>query len=179
MLCSAMKFEATGELDAGYSFERVPLKLANTLAPDALAGELQGEVMGHGRVRRGADRQWIGDLAVTSKSARLVMSQGDAAPAASALANQGTLLIYEDLVMQADFAGMKANAKLTAKLAHGGSVSASMTASDLNAPAPRIAGKIHGGHADACAFRRIRAGGGKPRWCCQCGNRCRWHDGET
>jgi hypothetical protein len=26
----------------------VPLKLANTLAPDALAGELQGEVMGHG-----------------------------------------------------------------------------------------------------------------------------------
>ena len=45
--------------------------------------------------------------------------------------------------MQADFAGMKANAKLTAKLAHGGSVSASMTASDLNAPAPRIAGKIN------------------------------------
>ena len=64
------------------------------------------------------------------------------APAAAALANQGTLLIYEDLDMQADFAGMKANAKLTAKLEHGGSLSASMTASDLNAPAPRIAGKI-------------------------------------
>jgi len=143
VLCSAIKFEATGELDAGYSFERVPLKLANTLAPDALAGELQGEVMGHGRVRRGADRQWIGDLAVTSKSARLVMAQGEAAPAAAALANQGALLIYEDLDMHADFAGMKANAKLTAKLEHGGSVSASMTASDLNAPVPRIAGKIH------------------------------------
>ena len=142
VLCSAMKFEASGALDAGYSFERVPLKLANTLAPDALAGELQGEVQGHGRVRRGADGQWIGDLAVTSESARLVMAQGDAAPAAAALANQGTLLIYENLDMQADFAGMKANAKLTAKLAHGGSVSASMTASDLNAPAPRIAGKI-------------------------------------
>ena len=74
VLCTAMKFEATGALDAGYSFERVPLKLANTLAPDALAGELQGEVQGHGRVRRGADRQWIGDLAVTSESARLVMA---------------------------------------------------------------------------------------------------------
>ena len=143
VLCTALKFEATGVLDAGYSFERVPLKLANTLAPDALSGELQGDVQGHGRVRRGADGQWIGDLAVTSQSARLVMAQGEAVPAAAALANQGTLLIYEDLVMQADFAGMKANAKLTAKLAHGGSVSASMTASELNAPAPRIAGKIH------------------------------------
>ena len=42
VLCSAMKFEASGALDAGYSFERVPLKLANTLAPDALAGRVAG-----------------------------------------------------------------------------------------------------------------------------------------
>ena len=81
VLCSAMKFEASGALDAGYSFEHVPLKLANTLAPDALAGELQGEVQGHGRVRRGADGQWIGDLAVTSESARLVMAEGEEDPA--------------------------------------------------------------------------------------------------
>ena len=120
----------------------MPLKLANTLAPDALAGELQGDVQGHGRVRRGADGQWIGDLAVTSESARLVMAEGEEADAAAPLATQGTLLIYENLDMQADFAGMKATAKLTAKLEHGGSVSASLTASDLNAPAPRIAGKI-------------------------------------
>jgi translocation and assembly module TamB len=142
VLCSAMKFEASGVLDAGYSFEHVPLKLANTLAPDALAGELQGELQGHGRVRRGTDGQWIGDLAVTSESARLVLSEGAEASAAAPLADQGTLLIYENLDMQADFAGMKANAKLTAKLAHGGNVSASITASDLNAPAPRLAGKI-------------------------------------
>jgi translocation and assembly module TamB len=146
VLCSAMKFEASGAIDAGYSFERVPLKLANTLAPDALAGELQGEVQGHGRVRRGADGQWIGDLAVTSESARLVMAQGDekseAALAATALASEGSLLIYENLDMQADFAGMKASAKLSAKLAHGGNVNAAITASDLNAPAPRIAGLI-------------------------------------
>jgi translocation and assembly module TamB len=140
VLCSAMKFEASGALDAGYSFERVPLKLANTLAPDSLAGDLQGDVQGHGRVRRGTDRQWIGDLAVTSESARLVLT--DAAGVAAPLATQGTLLIYENLDVQADFAGMKARAKLTAKLDHGGSVSASMTASDLNAIAPRIAGRI-------------------------------------
>ncbi|HEY6125143.1 MAG TPA: translocation/assembly module TamB domain-containing protein [Steroidobacteraceae bacterium] len=142
VLCSALKFEASGALDAGYSFERVPLKLANTLAPDALSGELQGEVQGHGRVRRGADGQWIGDLAVTSESARLVMAEGEEIPAAAALANEGSLLIYENLDAQVDFAGMKANAKLTARLAHGGSISATLTASDLNAPAPRIAGNI-------------------------------------
>ena len=147
VLCSAMKFEASGALDAGYSFERVPLKLANALAPDALAGELQGEVQGHGRVRRGMDGQWIGDLAVTSESARLVLAQGDdkseTAAAATKLATEGYLLIYENLDLQADFAGMKANAKLTAKLAHGGSVNASLTASDLNAPAPSIQGSIN------------------------------------
>jgi translocation and assembly module TamB len=132
VLCSALKFEASGALDAGYSFERVPLKLANALAPDALAGELQGEVQGHGRVRRGTNGQWIGDLAVTSESGRLVMAEGA----------EGTLLIYENLDIQADFAGMKANARLTASLAHGGSLSTSLTASDLNAPAPRITGKI-------------------------------------
>jgi translocation and assembly module TamB len=149
VLCSAMTFEASGALDAGYSFERVPLKLANTLAPEALAGELQGEVKGHGRVRRAADGQWIGDLAVTSESARLVMapaegeSEGKGAAAAQALASQGTLLIYEDLDVQVDFAGMKANAKLTAKLDHGGSVNASLKASDLNAAAPRVAGNIN------------------------------------
>ena len=141
VLCSAMKFEASGALDAGYSFERVPLKLANSLAPGALSGELQGEVQGHGRVRRGADGQWIGDLAVTSESAHLVVADGDPAPAA-ALASQGRLLIYENLNLQVDFAGMKANAKLDAKLAHGGALDASLTASDLNAAAPRVAGKI-------------------------------------
>jgi len=146
VLCSAMKFEASGAIDAGYSFEKVPLKLANALAPDALAGELQGDVQGHGRVRRGADGQWIGDLAVTSESARLVLAQGEeegeAKLAATKLATEGSLLIYENLDLQADFAGMKANAKLSAKLAHGGNVNASITASDLNAPAPHIAGLI-------------------------------------
>lgn len=148
VLCTAMKFEASGAIDAGYSFERVPLKLANTLAPDALAGELQGDVQGHGRVRRGANGEWIGDLAVTSESARLVLAQGEdkdkseSVAAATALATEGSLLIYEDLDIQADFAGMKASAKLSAKLAHGGSVNASITASDLNAPAPSIAGLI-------------------------------------
>ena len=144
VVCSALKFEgAGGVIDAGYSFEHVPLKLANSLAPEALAGELQGDVQGHGRVRRGADGQWTGDIAVTSESARLVMAEGEAADAVAPLAAQGTLLIYEDLDLQADFAGMKATAKLTAKLDHGGSVDASLIASDLNAPAPRISGKLN------------------------------------
>ena len=130
----------------GISFESVPLKLANALAPDALAGELQGDVQGHGRMRRGADGQWIGDVAVTSESARLVLAQGEERARPSwpqrSWQPRASLLIYEDLDIQADFAGMKVNAKLSAKLAHGGNVNASITASDLNAPAPHIAGLI-------------------------------------
>jgi translocation and assembly module TamB len=141
VLCSAVKLETAGPIDAGYSFEHVPLKLANSIAPDKLAGELQGEVQGHGRVRRGQDGQWIGDLAVTSESARLVLAKGDNA-AVAPLATQGTLLIYQNLDMQADFSGMKATAKLTAKLEHDGSLSANLTASDLNAATPRIGGRI-------------------------------------
>jgi translocation and assembly module TamB len=142
VLCSAMRFEGSGALDAGYSFEHVPLRIANALAPDALAGELQGEVQGHGRVRRGTDGQWMGDLAVTSESARLVMAPGEEADAVAPLANDGTLLIYENLDVQADFAGMRVTSKLKANLDHGGNVSASLVASDLNAPAPRIEGSI-------------------------------------
>jgi translocation and assembly module TamB len=143
VLCSAMRFEGSGAIDAGYSFEHVPLRIANALAPDALAGDLQGEVQGHGRVRRGTDGQWTGDLAVTSESARLVMAPGEQADAVAPLANEGTLLIYENLDVQADFAGMKATAKLKAGLDHGGNVSASLVASDLNAPEPRIEGSIN------------------------------------
>jgi hypothetical protein len=99
-----MKFEASGVLDAGYSFERVPLKLANTLAPARLPASCKARCRATAAYA-GTDGQWIGDLAVTSESARLVMATGEELPAAAALANQGTLLIYENLDMQADFRG--------------------------------------------------------------------------
>ena len=78
VLCSALKFEASGALDAGYSFEQVPLKLANTLAPEALAGRAAGR--GAGSWPRAARHRWPVDrrpARVTSESARLVMAEGE------------------------------------------------------------------------------------------------------
>jgi translocation and assembly module TamB len=138
LLCVAANVAADKSLTASYSFEHVPLDLANAFAPDALPGELRGEVAGHGRVRRGVDGQWFGEARVSSPQARLVMA-GDAAGAA-ALGND--LLLYENLDIGAKLEGLTARATLTASLDHGGSVKASVDASEITAAAPRIAGNV-------------------------------------
>jgi translocation and assembly module TamB len=139
VLCAAGKSEASGALEAGYSFEQVPLALANAIAPDAMPGQLRGEVAGHGGIRRGADGQWLGDVQLSSAAARLVMidESGD-----SAALGQRTWLIYENLELRADLRGMDATATLTAALMNGGSLKANLGASNLTAEAPAIEGRI-------------------------------------
>ena len=70
-LCAAVNSKPAS-LNASYSFEHVPLELANTLAPDVLPGELQGEVRVMAGRRR--DGQWFGDC-VTSSPPACVMAQ--------------------------------------------------------------------------------------------------------
>jgi translocation and assembly module TamB len=139
VLCAAAKLEASGEIEGGYSFEKVPLALANAIAPDALPGQLRGEVAGHGGIRRGADGQWLGDVKITSPSARLVMVDEGAETTSL---GQRTWLIYENLELQADLRGMNATASLTAALMNGGSLKAELGASNLTAEAPAIEGRI-------------------------------------
>ncbi|MBC8026096.1 MAG: translocation/assembly module TamB domain-containing protein, partial [Steroidobacteraceae bacterium] len=139
VLCAAGKMEASGAFEGGYSFEKVPLALANAIAPDAMPGQLRGEVAGHGGVKRGVDGQWLGDARITSPAARLVMldEKGD-----TAALGQRTWLIYENLEVQADLRGMNATATLTAALMNGGSLKANLGASNLTAEAPAIEGRI-------------------------------------
>jgi translocation and assembly module TamB len=139
VLCAAAKIEASGAIEGGYSFEKVPLALANAIAPDAMPGQLRGEVAGHGGIRRGADGQWLGDAKITSPSARLVMVDEGAETTAL---GQRTWLIYENLELQADLRGMNATASLTAVLMNGGSLKANFGASNLTAEAPAIEGRI-------------------------------------
>ncbi len=139
VLCAAGKMEASGAFEGGYSFEKVPLALANALAPDAMPGQLRGEVAGHGGVRRGADGQWLGDARITSPAARLVMldEAGD-----TAALGQRAWLIYENLELQAELRGMNAKATLTAALMNGGSLKANLGVANLTADAPTIEGRI-------------------------------------
>ncbi len=139
-LCVAANMQASGALEANYSFEKVQLGLANALAPEAMPGQLRGEVAGQGRVRRGEDGQWFGDARIASPEARLVM-QGEGA-GASPLGQQ-TWLLYQNLEVTAQLQGEAATANAKAALLDGGSLEAKMNASSLTSQAPGIDGMIH------------------------------------
>lgn len=139
LLCVAADVKANGALKASYSFDRVPLALANALAPDAMPGQLRGEVAGKGEVRRAVDGQWFGDARVGSASAHLVMAEEG--ESAAALGRE-TLQLYENLDLHAELQGTKADASLTAALQQGGSLKASFTVTNLSAPAPTLRGEV-------------------------------------
>jgi len=138
-LCLAANVAPSGALDASYSFEQVPLALANALAPTALPGQLRGEVAGSGHIRRADDGQWFGNARLASPSARIVLL--DEATRQSAL-GQHTLLIYENLVLEANLAGTRADARLKAALDHGGRVDGTVEISDLTAASPALRGDL-------------------------------------
>jgi translocation and assembly module TamB len=138
-LCVAASQEANGELDASYTFEKVPLALANAIAPDAMPGQLRGEVQGQGRIRRAAGGQWFGDADISSGGARLVML--DEEPGATALGQQ-TFTLYENLQLRATLEGNRAAARLEATLDHGGRLDGTLALGELMAAAPTLDGNL-------------------------------------
>ncbi len=138
-LCVEASVKNEGPIQASYSFEQVPLSLANALAPGAMPGQLRGELAGEGKVRREADGQWFGAANITSASAEMIMKEEGAEPAA--LGND-TILLYRDLKLQAALEGSKATAQLTAGLQHDGNLRATLTASNITAAAPSLAGRV-------------------------------------
>jgi translocation and assembly module TamB len=138
-LCAAVTTQASGALDASYSFAKVPLALANAIAPEAMPGQLRGEVQGQGKVRRAADGQWFGDAAIASAGARLVLL--DEEPGATALGQQ-TFTLYENLKLQARLEGSRATARLDASLDHGGRLEGSMAIGQLTSAAPTLDGTV-------------------------------------
>ncbi|HEX6636279.1 MAG TPA: translocation/assembly module TamB domain-containing protein [Steroidobacteraceae bacterium] len=135
--CVEAALQQDGALRAAYTFEHVPLGLANALAPEAIPGQLRGQVAGEGKVRREADGRWFGDARVTSASAQLVMrDEGES------VLGQRTLLLYENLDLRAALQGTAATANLTAGLQHAGSLKATMAIRDLTSAAPGLDGRI-------------------------------------
>jgi translocation and assembly module TamB len=137
--CVEAELRQDGAMRAAYSFDRVPLGLADALAPASMPGQLRGEVAGKGNLRRGTDGQWFGEATIESASAHMVMRDDE--PGQSVL-GQRTLLLYENLALRAELRGMNATANLTAGLEHGGSLKATLAAHDLTAAAPGIEGRI-------------------------------------
>jgi translocation and assembly module TamB len=138
-LCAEAALQQSGALRASYSFDRVPLGLANALAPEALPGQLRGEVAGVGQVRREADGRWFGEARIASASAEMVPGedQEDAA-----VLGQRSLLLYENLQLQAALQGTEARAQLSAGLQNGGNLRARLDVRDLTAAAPALDGRV-------------------------------------
>jgi translocation and assembly module TamB len=136
-LCMAANLAKGGALEASYSFEHVPLALANALAPQAMPGQLRGEVRGAGSLRRAPDGQWFGDARVDSPAARLVMEAAAQSPL-----GQHTYLLYENLAIEATLEGTRATARLDAALDHGGRLAGHVALSNLTADTPGLDGEI-------------------------------------
>ena len=147
-LCVQASLEKAGPIQAAYSFERVPLNLANALAPTALPGQLRGELQGEGKVRRDASGQWFGDANITSASATMLMEE-DAAEAAALTKTvaeklgSNSLLLYENLTLQAALEGARATVDLTAGLQSNGNLRATLNVTQITSAAPKLDGRIN------------------------------------
>jgi len=170
-LCVAANLAANGALDASYSFEHVPLGLANALAPEVMPGQLRGELQGTGKIRRAADGQWFGEARIVSPSARMVMQDDGLQETAL---RQHTWLLYENLVLEAHLQGNEATARFEAALDHGGRLAGNAALSQLAAATPGLRGDVTAtvpslaplasfvptvGNLDGAVDARIRIGG--------------------
>jgi len=138
-LCLSAQLQQSGALDASYRIEHLSLALANALAPEAMPGQLRGELSGAGKVRRAPDGQWFGDARIESPSARLALVEGETGE--SPLGQQ-TFLLYENLVLEANLEGTRANASVNAALDHGGRLAGKFNLSNLTAQAPAVRGEV-------------------------------------
>jgi len=138
-LCLAANMKQSGALDASYRIEHLSLGIANVLAPEAMPGQLRGELRGAGKVRRAADGQWFGDARIESPSARLTLRDADGGESAL---GQHTWLLYENLALEARLEGTRARASLNAGLDHGGRLQAGADVGNLTAAAPSLRGNV-------------------------------------
>jgi translocation and assembly module TamB len=138
-VCLAADLKQSGALEARYRIEQLSLGLANVLAPEAMPGQLRGELRGAGDVRRAADGQWFGDARLDSPSARLTLRDDGAGESAL---GQHTYLIYENLAVEAHLQGTRAQARVNAGLDHGGKLEGRFNLNDLTAAAPALRGDV-------------------------------------
>jgi translocation and assembly module TamB len=138
-VCVAANLGQSGALEASYRIEHLSLGLANVLAPEAMPGQLRGELHGAGKVRRAEDGQWFGDARIDSPSARLTLRDDGAGESAL---GQHTYSIYENLAIEAHLQGTRAQARVNAGLDHGGTLEGRFDLDDLTAPAPALRGDV-------------------------------------
>jgi translocation and assembly module TamB len=133
---TAAQDEKTGELNAKYTLEHLPLGLIAALAAPELPMRIEAVIEGNGTIRRTKEGALFGEAHVSSASGRI--SEAETAPQEDAA---DALLTYENLKLDAQLAGETAQGSLSSSLNGGGKLEGQAMLANLSGAAPTIDGK--------------------------------------
>ena len=134
---TAAQDEKTGELNAKYTLEHLPLGLIAALAAPELPMRIEAVIEGNGNIRRTKDGALFGEAHVSSASGRI--SEAATAPQEDAA---DALLTYKNLKLDAQLAGETAQGSISSALNGGGKLEGSASLTNLSGAAPGIDGKV-------------------------------------
>ena len=135
--CITAAQDETGELNAKYTLEHLPLGLIAALAVPNLPMRIEAVIEGNGDIRRTKEGALFGQAHISSASGRI--SDAVAAPQENAA---DALLTYENLKLDAQLAGETAQGSLSSSLNNSGSLSGEVMLANLSGAAPTIDGKV-------------------------------------
>lgn len=133
--CAAAAQNDSGELNAKYTLEHLPLGLVAALAMPDLPLRIEAVIEGSGDIRRTKEGTLFGEAHVSSASGRV--SEASTPPQEDAA---DALLTYENLKLDAQLAGETAQGTLSSSLNDGGTLGGEVSLADLSGAAPTIDG---------------------------------------
>ena len=134
---TAAQDEKTGELNAKYTLEHLPLGLIAALTVPDLPMRIEAVIEGSGDIRRTKDGALFGQAHVSSASGRI--TETGAAPQEDAA---DALLTYANLKVDAQLAGETAHGTVSGSLNGSGKVEGEASLANLSGAAPMIDGKV-------------------------------------
>lgn len=134
-LCLEGAIQADGSLDARYLLQDIPFALANAVAGANSGLSFDGTIGGEGKIARNAE----GEL---SGSARLQSARGQIAREIAEGETADVLLRFDDLNVQANLEGERANAEISARLNESGALNGRLGVVGLDQPVSELNGSI-------------------------------------
>lgn len=135
--CAAASMDESGELNAQYKLERLPVGLVAALAAPNLPVHIGAVIEGNGMIRRTKDGELFGEAHLSSPSGRV--SEVDEKPKENA---EDALLTYENLKIDAQLAGETAQATVEMSVNETGKLSGQVMVANLSGASPSMDGNV-------------------------------------
>jgi translocation and assembly module TamB len=133
--CASAEQEESGELNAKFTLEHLPLGLIAAIAAPELPVRIEAVIEGNGTIHRAKEGTLHGEVHISSASGRV--TETSAAPREDAA---DALLTYENLRLDAGLDGESAEGLFGMSLGGGGEVSGKVMLANLSGAAPSIDG---------------------------------------